>query len=240
MHVQWDAGFVETDGRGSFGEGGGVPGPGKSVPGGLGKKNPGITMRILVAAVISYLVGSIPFSFLIARKVRHVDLRTAGEGNVGGRNVWHVVGKKYGVLAGCLDFLKGVAALGIGRLAGLPPLAVWICGFSAVIGHGFPIFLRGRGGKGAATALGFLFALNPLMIFLSGLLMGAAFGVSRNFHVAISLGMASIPFFWRFALGRSWMETGILLAFLLLLGLKRVIDAPYMRKIRKTSGWQHG
>ncbi len=196
-----------------------------------------MVVRVLLAGILSYLLGSVPFSYIVARFVKGVDIRVVGEGNVGGRNVWHVVGKKYGILAGSLDFAKGMGAFGFGHLFGLDPLLIWICGFFAVIGHCFPVFLKGRGGKGAATAMGFLFAMQPIVIAISGILMGVTYWIFRNFHISISLGMASIPLLWRFAFGKSWTETAILLGFLLFLGLKRIIDEPYMRRIKTESGW---
>ena len=59
--------------------------------------------RIILGCVLAYFLGSIPFSYIIAKKVKGIDIRVTGEGNVGGRNVWHLVGKKYGILAGFLD-----------------------------------------------------------------------------------------------------------------------------------------
>jgi glycerol-3-phosphate acyltransferase PlsY len=196
-----------------------------------------MAVRVVLASALSYLLGSIPFSYIVARVVKGVDIRIVGEGNVGGRNVWHVVGKSYGILAGFLDFVKGIGAFGLGYLFGLDSLWIWICGFFAVIGHCFPIFLKGRGGKGAATAMGFLFAMQPIVISISGALMGVSYVIFRNFHISISLGMASIPVLWKFAFGKTWTETAVLLAFLLFLGLKRVIDEPYMRRIKTESGW---
>jgi len=196
-----------------------------------------MVVKVILACVSSYLLGSIPFSYIVAKIVKNVDIRVVGEGNVGGRNVWHVVGKKYGTLAGFLDFLKGMAAFGLGYLLGLAPWYIWLCGFFAVVGHCFPAYLKGRGGKGAATAMGFLFAMQPLVVAISGALMGLTYWIFRNFHISISVGMASIPLLWRFALGKTWAETGILLSFLLFLGLKRLIDEPYMRRIKAESGW---
>ncbi len=196
-----------------------------------------MAVRVLLSYALSYLLGSVPFSYIVARKAQGVDIRVVGEGNVGGRNVWHVVGKKYGILAGFLDFSKGMGAYGLGYLFGLEHLTIWACGFFAVLGHCFPIFLKGRGGKGAATAMGFLSTMMPVVIVLSGILMGVTYWVFRNFHISISLGMASIPLLSRFAFGKSWTETAILLGFLLFLGIKRLIDEPYMRKIKTESGW---
>ena len=193
--------------------------------------------KIILGCIISYFLGSIPFSYIIAKKVKGVDLRLVGEGNVGGRNVWHVVGKKYGVLAALLDVFKGFLSYWVGFFLGLSPWWVWLCGFSCVLGHGYPIFLKGRGGKGAASAMGFLLAMQPLVILVSGLLIGAVYLPFRRFHLAIGIGMASIPILWFAVLKKSWLELAILLAFLLSLGLKRIIDEPYMRRVKQESGW---
>lgn len=191
----------------------------------------------LLGCAGSYLVGSIPFSYLIAKWTKGIDLRFAGEGNVGARNVWHVVGKRYGLLAGALDVSKGLAAWGIGALLGIESPVLWGLGFAAVIGHGFPLFLRGRGGKGAATAMGFLLALSPLALVISGTIMGLGYLIFRDFHLAVAPGMALLPILWRWVFHKPWIEVSFLLAFLLFLGFKRLIDEPHMRKIKAQTGW---
>ncbi len=193
--------------------------------------------KVIVGCIFSYFLGSIPFSYLIAKKVKGVDIRIVGEGNVGGRNVWHVVGKKYGILAGLLDMMKGYSSYWLGIILGIRGEWIWLLGISTVVGHAYPIFLRGRGGKGAATAMGFLLAMVPQVVFISGLIMGILFIVSRSFHLAVGLGMGSLPLLSRFFLKKTWREVIIMLFFLLLLGIKRIIDEPYMRKIKEASGW---
>jgi glycerol-3-phosphate acyltransferase PlsY len=194
--------------------------------------------KVILACMASYFLGSIPFSYIVARMAKGVDLRVVGEGNVGGRNVWHVVGKKYGVIAGLLDVSKGFLAYWIGFFLGLSPWwYIWLCGFFVVLGHGFPIFLKGRGGKGAASAMGFLLAMEPLIIVISGLLIAALYLSFRRFHLAIGVGMASIPILWWAVLKKPWPELMLLLSFLFLLGIKRLVDEPYMRRIKQLSGW---
>lgn len=193
--------------------------------------------QIGVGCFISYFLGSIPFSYLIARKIKGVDLRVEGEGNVGARNVWHVVGKKYGILAALLDFSKGLVSYGVSIWLGLSPWWIWLCGIFVVLGHGFPVFLRGKGGKGAACAFGFLLGMQPFLILFSGALIGILYFSTRNFHIAVGIGMGSVPVLWKFYLHKSWLETGVLTSFLIILGLKRLIDEPYMRKIKQSSGW---
>src|SRR5215472_18679680 len=119
--------------------------------------NPGIILLLL----LSYLIGSIPFSQLISQWRTGLNLREVGEGNVGSRNVWHVAGPSWGLLAALLDCLKGYAVYTLSG-AFLPQPGMLLAGIAVLLGHQFPIFLRGRGGKGLATALGVLLALSPV------------------------------------------------------------------------------
>lgn len=196
-----------------------------------------MAVQILAGCIFSYFLGSIPFSYLIAKAAKGVDIRRVGEGNVGARNVWHVAGKKYGILAALLDFSKGLLAYFVGTWLHLSPWWIWLCGASVIIGHDFPLFLRGRGGKGAASAMGFLLGIEPLLILLSGAIIGLIYFPFRNFHLAVGIGMGSVPVLWRLIWKKSWLEFAILTSFLILLGIKRLIDEPYMRKIKSASGW---
>jgi len=196
-----------------------------------------MVIRVILACFVCYLLGSIPFSYIVAKKVKGIDIRKLGEGNVGARNVWHLVCKKYGVIASLLDFAKGVGAYFIGYLLELGPWWIWLCGFSVVLGHDFPIFLQGRGGKGAASAMGFLMGMQPLLVLISGAIIGLIFFPTHHFHLSVGIGMGSIPVLWRVLLKKSWPEVVLLVSFLLVLGIKRLIDEPYMRKIKQASGW---
>lgn len=196
-----------------------------------------VSLKVIGGLLFCYLFGSIPFSYLIARRAKGIDLRLAGEGNVGARNVWHSVGKVYGFLAGFLDFTKGIIAWVTGKLLNIDSPEIWALGLAAVIGHAFPIFLKGRGGKGAATAMGFIFCLSPLALIMVGAVMGLAFLIFRDFHLAVAPGMALLPLLWITIFHKSWTDLGLLMAMLLFLGLKRIIDQPYMKKIKAQTGW---
>lgn len=116
----------------------------------------------LVAAVVSYLLGSVPFGFLIA-KLKGVDLRNSGSGNIGATNVYRVVGKREGLITLVLDVAKGTIPVVIFSL--MFPKEQYInviSGFSAVLGHDFSVFLRFRGGKGVATSYGVTLPVYPL------------------------------------------------------------------------------
>src|SRR3954466_16097945 len=106
------------------------------------------------AILISYLVGAVPFGYIVAR-LRGVDIFAAGSGNIGATNVGRVLGRRYGLLVFALDFLKGAVPTLAARLyeGRTGDLAV-VAGFAAIVGHMFPVFLRFRGGKGVATGFG--------------------------------------------------------------------------------------
>ena len=123
-------------------------------------------MEPIVALVLSYLSGSIPFA-AIAGKLRGVDLRKQGSGNLGATNVFRVLGWKIGLLVFLADALKGALPVLLlpPRIVSLREPIVWAiaCGIAAIAGHVRPVFLRfRRGGKGVATAAGVFFALAPI------------------------------------------------------------------------------
>lgn len=115
---------------------------------------------LLVA--VGYLGGSIPFGLLLAARFAGKDVRAEGSGNIGATNVARVAGKKLGALVLLLDALKGaLPVLAAVRLAPDEPLLHVAVGAAAFLGHVFPVWLRFRGGKGVATALGVLLVLLP-------------------------------------------------------------------------------
>ena len=138
---------------------------------------------LLIILLISYLLGSIPSSLWVGKLVKGIDIRKHGSGNAGTTNTFRVLGWKAGVSVFILDFLKGFAAsFWISQLAfelsiGNGPIAPpgWeadaflriTCGLMAVIGHMFPVFASFKGGKGAATACGMLFGIEPISISIA-------------------------------------------------------------------------
>lgn len=116
---------------------------------------------------VAYLIGAIPFAYVIVYAVKRVDIRTVGSGNVGATNAGRLLGFKYFVLVFLLDLAKGLLPtlgfpIALAKLTGaaLPGLPVFIA-LATILGHNFPVFLKFRGGKGVATSLGALFALDP-------------------------------------------------------------------------------
>ncbi|MFL6335245.1 MAG: glycerol-3-phosphate 1-O-acyltransferase PlsY [Pyrinomonadaceae bacterium] len=131
---------------------------------------------MLHAAVVlvAYLLGSIPFGYLLVRLFVGGDVRESGSGGTGATNVTRRAGKGVGVLTLLLDLLKGMAAVFVaGALLGASEGARWwVCaaGAAAVLGHVFPVWLRFRGGKGVATGLGVFLVLAPLATLCAALI----------------------------------------------------------------------
>ena len=120
-------------------------------------------VSVIAMAVAAYLIGSVNSSILISRIVSGDDIRKSGSGNAGATNMLRTMGKKYAVITLIIDILKGVIAVLAARWAksiGMPDGADYIAGVCVVLGHNFPVFFGFKGGKGVATSLGVLLALD--------------------------------------------------------------------------------
>jgi glycerol-3-phosphate acyltransferase PlsY len=109
--------------------------------------------------VLAYLLGSIPFAFLLVKAAGRGDVRKVGSGNVGATNAMRAAGWKVALPIAVLDIAKGVAAVLLMRQATANPDWVAAAGLAAIVGHCFPVWLRFRGGKGVATGAGVFFTL---------------------------------------------------------------------------------
>lgn len=115
----------------------------------------------VVAAVVGYLLGTLPTAQVVAARTGH-DPTAEGSGNPGASNVYRTAGRRAGALVLAGDLAKGAAAAGIGWAVGGRTVAL-VCGLAAVLGHVAPLLRRARGGKGVATAAGAVFVAFPLM-----------------------------------------------------------------------------
>lgn len=122
-----------------------------------------VTATLIIT--VSYLLGAIPFGLLVG-KIAGIDVRASGSGNIGATNVSRLLGKRLGVLTLCCDAAKALVPMALaGRIfSGQPVQApvVALCGAAAFLGHCYPVYLRFKGGKGVATALGIFLYLSPL------------------------------------------------------------------------------
>ena len=123
-------------------------------------------MKDVLVVTAAYLVGSIPFAFLLSQR-RGIDLRRIGSGNVGAANVLRTSGVPTAILAMALDGLKGAVAVILAERVSSGPAAPMAAGIASVIGHIYPIWLRFRGGKGVATAAGVFGVLTPAALIVA-------------------------------------------------------------------------
>lgn len=125
-------------------------------------------MFYLISLILAYLLGSIPFGLIVARLFNKGDIRKVGSGNIGATNVMRVGGLRLAGLVWLLDMFKAIFAVLIGQSVGGEILAVW-CGFMAIVGHCFPIWLNWKGGKGVSCLFGVLLAINPILFVICGI-----------------------------------------------------------------------
>jgi glycerol-3-phosphate acyltransferase PlsY len=191
----------------------------------------------LALIVASYLIGSIPFSFLVVKAFAGADIRQLGSRNVGATNVARTFGKMPGVIALLLDITKGVGAVLLARWitasqqwpfvpgADASPWhsrAFWIAlsGLIAVLAHMFPVWLRFHGGKGVATAAGAFLAINPLAVLAGAIVFLIVLLSTRFVSLASILSAASIPIFFRFLTHESFWTIVISIVMAMLIIVK--------------------
>ncbi|MBW2484634.1 MAG: glycerol-3-phosphate 1-O-acyltransferase PlsY [Deltaproteobacteria bacterium] len=162
--------------------------------------------------IISYLIGSIPTGLLLAKAVGGGDIRKAGSGNIGATNVTRLLGKKLGMITLLGDVLKAAipmlavywyfAHTGLAISVQEVDLAVSLCGGAAFLGHIFPVYLKFKGGKGVATALGVFIILEPVAVLISLFLFTGIVYVSGFVSVG-SLLVSALMTLWIWLLGGS-------------------------------------
>jgi acyl phosphate:glycerol-3-phosphate acyltransferase len=157
---------------------------------------------VTLAAVLigSYLLGSVPFGYLVGRLVG-VDIRRAGSGNIGATNVVRVLGKRYGYPVFACDVLKGFGTVTIAMLMALGRWPAWnspeifgiLAAISSVLGHLYPPWLKFKGGKGVATSAGALLALTPVAALIGIAIWIIVFCLTRYVSLASITAAVVLP-----------------------------------------------
>lgn len=169
-------------------------------------------MIYIFSIIISYLLGSIPFGLIVAKLFNKGDLRKVGSGNIGATNVMRVGGLRLAGLVWVLDMAKAVTAVLIGRYVGGEVFAAW-CGFAAIVGHCFPVWLKFHGGKGISSLFGVLLAMNPLLFVICGiewLLVALGTGYSSGGAVLVFCLLPVFGFFISFGVGFAFLAISLL------------------------------
>jgi acyl phosphate:glycerol-3-phosphate acyltransferase len=160
-------------------------------------------LTYLLVGLAAYLLGSIPFGFILVRLFRKEDIREKGSGNIGATNVVRSGAKKLGILTFALDACKGFIAVWLAsRIAFAPGLAAVplqnaeaLTALCAILGHIYPVWLRFKGGKGVATALGVFLALAPLAAVAGLLVFILVFALSKYVSLSSILSALAFPVF---------------------------------------------
>jgi len=189
---------------------------------------------IAFVLIFAYLLGSIPTALIISRRIRQVDIRTIGDGNMGARNTFHQIGPKFGVIVAIIDFIKGA----------LPVLLAWVVGLSlgwqmltgalAIVGHDFPVFAHFRGGQGTATSYGAMLVLFPLPTVVGLTIYGILFLIIRNSNISCGVGGASIAIF--LGITHRWTLLGYAIGIFLFIPIKLFMDKPRRKAIQNANG----
>jgi glycerol-3-phosphate acyltransferase PlsY len=181
-----------------------------------------VIILYLIVAAVAYLLGSIPFGYLLVRIFRGEDIRRTGSGNIGATNVARSGAKGLGIATLALDALKGATAVGLAaflaaskyNLCGdfvedpcaLPLRLMSLAALFAVLGHVFPVWLRFKGGKGVATALGVFCVLFPKAILVALAIFILVVAITRYVSLGSILGAIAFPVAAYFMQNADWFS----------------------------------
>jgi glycerol-3-phosphate acyltransferase PlsY len=153
--------------------------------------------RIIISVIVGFLLGALPFSFILGKLFRGIDIRKEGSGNPGATNALRVLGKPLGFTTLLLDIGKGWAAVqfAIHALGITFEWGLVLAGLAAVFGHIFTPFLNFKGGKGVATTFGIFLAFTPLATFATIIVFLVTVTLSRYVSLGSILSAICFPFF---------------------------------------------
>lgn len=183
-------------------------------------------IKYIIAIIAAYLLGSISSSIILGKLLYNIDVREHGSKNPGANNTQRVLGWKIGLIVLAFDILKGALAVSLVWFLGLKieteifVATQIVLGFSAVMGHIFPIFHNFKGGKGVATMSGALLAIHPLCVLLCVVVFCLFFAITKYVSVGVIGAVTAFPFFvnFLFALWLDPFETLTLKIFSIVMG----------------------
>ncbi len=184
--------------------------------------------------VIAYLLGSIPTAFVISTRIKHVDIRSVGDGNMGARNTFHEIGPRFGVTVAVIDFFKGALPVFLAYIIGLSLGWQILAGILAILGHDFPVFANFKGGQGTATSLGTMLVLFPVPTLIGLASYGLLFLIIKNSNISCSIGGATIAVM--LGVSHQWLLLGYAVTVFIFIPIKLLIDSPRRRAIEISKG----
>ena len=150
-------------------------------------------MEYLIVGITSYLMGSIPFGFILTKIFLKKDIREIGSGNIGATNTLRAGNKLVGYSTLILDIVKAIIPVIYVKMN--YPELIYIASLCAFLGHVFPIWLKLKGGKGVATYVGILFSINILFGLIFVISWGVIFLISRYSSLSSIIGSLSVPLY---------------------------------------------
>ena len=150
-------------------------------------------MEYLIVGITSYLMGSIPFGFILTKIFLKKDIREIGSGNIGATNALRTGNKLVGYSTLILDIVKAIIPVIYVKMN--YPELIYIASLCAFLGHVFPIWLKFNGGKGVATYVGILFSINILLGFIFVISWSVIFLISRYSSLSSIIGSLSVPLY---------------------------------------------
>lgn len=175
-------------------------------------------MKIALVITICYLLGSIPFGYIVGKLFKKIDIRELGSGNIGATNVFRILGPSLASLVLIGDIGKGILSIYLVRFLNIDNLLIsTIAGLVVICGHDWSLFLGFKGGKGIATTFGVVFALNPTISILALIIWGVVLITTR--YVSLSSIFAIISIFIFTILFKQPYEYIVFSAIILVLGV---------------------
>lgn len=151
-----------------------------------------ITVLLIIGA---YLLGSVPWGYILCRAVKKIDIRKHGSGNIGATNIYRVSGGPLAAAVLLLDIGKGLLPVIAAKSLSMTPPVIITAGIAAVTGHSFSIFLKGKGGKGVSTSFGVVIALFPVPALIALLVWASVITVTHYVSAGAIAASLSMPLF---------------------------------------------
>jgi glycerol-3-phosphate acyltransferase PlsY len=166
-------------------------------------------MMPLLAVLIAYFLGAIPFGYLLVKWKTGTDVRSSGSGNIGATNVLRTTGRAAGIATLLLDMAKGYAAVWIAcNLTDRSPLWASVAALAVMAGHAYPVFLRFQGGKAVASFVGAFLCLAPLAVAAEVVVFVAVVMWTRHISMGSIVGAATLPLAVWLILQPAWPVVG--------------------------------
>ncbi len=153
-------------------------------------------MKIVLVIIICYLLGSIPFGYIVGRLFKKIDIREYGSGNIGATNAFRILGPALASLVLIGDISKGIFSIYLVRFLNIDNLSILvIAGFAVICGHDWSVFLKFKGGKGVATTFGVIFSFNSVISILTVTVWGMVLIFTKYASLSSILSLTSVSIF---------------------------------------------